>query len=142
MTKANTNSQWYNYANKEWANAVVLKDTTISYSDGATIPEDNIESYFVWVPKYSYQLWDLGDYSALSSIEAKEQEIKVKFGLTNTSDSVTGECTTPLVAGETGNCEVGEYMTHPSFLAFDTTGFWVGKFEVGYDGATTKAGAQ
>ena len=33
-------------------------------------------------------------------------------------------------------------MTHPAFLAFDTLGLWVGKFETGYDGATTTAGAQ
>ena len=33
-------------------------------------------------------------------------------------------------------------MTHPAFLAFDTNGLWVGKFETGYDGATTTAGAQ
>ncbi len=33
-------------------------------------------------------------------------------------------------------------MTHPAFLAFDTTGLWVGKFETGYDGATSTATAQ
>ena len=33
-------------------------------------------------------------------------------------------------------------MTHPAFLAFDTTGLWVGKFETGYDGATTTTAAQ
>ena len=33
-------------------------------------------------------------------------------------------------------------MTHPAFLAFNTTGMWVGKFETGYDGATSSSGAQ
>ena len=33
-------------------------------------------------------------------------------------------------------------MTHPAFLAFDTLGLWVGKFETGYDGATSTASAQ
>ena len=33
-------------------------------------------------------------------------------------------------------------MTHPAFLAFNTTGIWVGKFETGYDGATTYSEAQ
>ena len=33
-------------------------------------------------------------------------------------------------------------MTHPAFLAFDTNGLWVGKFEAGYDGATSTAAAQ
>ena len=111
------------------------------------ISEDNIESYFVWIPKYSYQLFDLGNYFSLTSISNKTQEIKIKFGTSNTSDSVTGECTTPFsnnqgIAGSSGNCKVGDYMTHPAFLAFDTLGLWVGKFETGYDGAISTAGAQ
>ena len=142
VTKADTTSPWYSYENKNWANAVVLKDEGITYGNGETIPEDNIESYFVWIPKYSYQLWDLGNYSSLTSIESKEQTIPIKFGLTNTSDSNTGECTTPGVAGESGSCQVGDYMTHPAFLAFDSNGLWVGKFETGYDGAMSTSGAQ
>ena len=68
--------------------------------------------------------------------------IDIKFGLTDTSDSNSGECTTPGVAGSTGNCAVGEYMTHPAFQAFDSNGFWVGKFESGYNGATSTSTAE
>ena len=147
VTKASTASSWYNYENKIWANSVILKDESIQYQNGEEIPESNIESYFVWIPKYSYQLFDLGNYSSLTSISDKTQEIKIKFGTNNTSDSVTGECTTPFsnnqgIAGSSGNCKVGDYMTHPAFLAFDTLGLWVGKFETGYDGASTTAAAQ
>ena len=147
VTKADTTKKWYNYEKKNWANSVILKDESIQYQNGETIPESNIESYFVWIPKYSYQLFDLGNYSSLTSISDKTQEIKIKFGTSNTSDSVSGECTTPFennqgIAGSSGNCKVGDYMTHPAFLAFDTNGLWVGKFETGYDGATTTATAQ
>ena len=147
VTKADTTKKWYNYEKKNWANSVILKDERAVYKNGETIPESNIESYFVWIPKYSYQLFDLGNYSSLTSISDKTQEIKIKFGTNNTSDSVTGECTTPFsnnqgTAGSSGNCKVGDYMTHPAFLAFYTTGLWVGKFETGYDGATSTAGAQ
>lgn len=145
--KASSASDWYSYENKNWANSVILKDETIKYQNGETIPEDNIESYFVWIPKYSYQIWDLGNYSSLTSLSSKEQEIKIKFGTSNTSDSVSGECATPFsnnqgIAGSSGNCKVGDYMTHPAFLAFGTTGLWVGKFETGYDGATSATEAQ
>ena len=34
-------------------------------------------------------------------------------------------------SGETENCTVGDYMTHPAFLSIPSTGFWVGKFETG-----------
>ena len=147
VTYADVKNKWYSYEDKIWANAVILKDESVVYKNGETIPEDNIESYFVWIPKYSYQLFDLGNYSSLTSISDKTQEIKIKFGTNNTSDSVSGECTTPFengqgIAGSSGNCKVGDYMTHPAFLAFDTTGLWVGKFETGYDGATSTAGAQ
>ena len=147
VTKADISKEWYSYEKKNWANSVILKDESIQYQNGETIPESNIESYFVWIPKYSYQLFDLGNYSSLTSISDKTQEIKIKFGTHNTSDSVTGECTTPFennkgIAGSSGNCKVGDYMTHPAFLAFDTLGLWVGKFETGYDGASTTAAAQ
>ena len=147
VTKADINKEWYSYEKKNWANSVILKDESVVYKNGETIPESNIESYFVWIPKYSYQLFDLGNYSSLTSISDKTQEIKIKFGTSNTSDSVSGECTTPFennqgIAGSSGNCKVGDYMTHPAFLAFGTTGLWVGKFETGYDGATSTASAQ
>ena len=147
VTKADTTTAWYSYTDKKWANSVILKDESITYQDGEVIPETNIESYFVWIPKYSYQIWDLGNYSSLTSISNKTQEIKIKFGTDNTSDSVSGECTTPFsnnqgIAGSSGNCKIGDYMTHPAFLAFDTNGLWVGKFETGYDGATTTEAAE
>jgi len=149
VTKANTRTEWYDYETKKWANAVILKDESITYKNGDSIPESNIESYFVWIPKYSYQIFDLGNYTGLTSIASKEQIINIKFGLSNTGDSRVGECTTPMnddrtqaLAGESGSCQIGDYMTHPAFLSFDSNGFWVGKFETGYDGATSTAGAQ
>ena len=45
-------------------------------------------------------------------------------------------------SGATGNCTVGDYMTHPAFISIPSTGFWVGKFETGYDGATSATEAQ
>jgi hypothetical protein len=150
VTKADTTKKWYSYENKEWANAVILKDKTKDYENNAVIPEDNIESYFVWIPKYSYQLWDLGTYASATTISSwseatesnKQDTINIKFGTTNTSDEKDNECTTPLVSGESGNCKVGNWMTHPAFINSGTNGLWVGKFETGYDGATTTTEAQ
>ena len=97
----------------------------------------------MWIPKYRYQLWDLGNYDSLTSIDtSKVHEIPIIFGDYDTSDSKEGECTTPMKSGESGNCKVGDYMTHPAFISIPSTGFWVGKFETGYDGATTKGEAE
>ena len=143
VIKANLKSEWYSYEKKKWANAVILEDETITYNDGDIIPESNIESYFVWIPKYSYQLWDLGNYTGLTTIDtSKVHEIPIKFGLENTSDDNVGECTTPMTSGASGNCKIGDYMTPPAFITMETNGLWVGKFETGYKGATSTAAAQ
>ena len=106
--KANLKSEWYSYENKVWANAVILKTST-EYTDGATIPEDNIDSYFVWIPRYKYRLWNTGTaIKTAHSIEIvfEDKETSVSNGSNN-----------------------GEYLTHPAFTNFDVNGLWVGKFE-------------
>ena len=143
VTKADLGSEWYNYENKQWANAVILFDDTKDYLAGETIPESEIESYFVWIPKYRYQLWNLGLYDGLTEIDtSKVHTIPVIFGDYNTSDNNDGECTTPMTSGTTGNCAIGDYMTHPAFISIPSIGFWVGKFKTGYNNATSTAEAE
>ena len=138
VKKADIGSAWYSYEKKEWANAVILFDKSEDYLAGEIIPEEKIESYFVWIPKYRYQLWDLGSYDSLTTIdESKVHEIPLIFGDYNTSDEKESECTTPMESGASGNCSVGDYMTHPAFISIPSTGFWVGKFETGYAGASS-----
>jgi len=132
VKKADESKEWYSYTKKNWANAIILKDENIHYSVNEVIPEENIESYFVWIPKYRYQIWDLGNYDSLTEVdESKAHTIPIIFGDYNTKDSVDGECTTPMESGSSGSCKVGDYMTHPAFLSIPSTGFWIGKFETG-----------
>ncbi len=150
VKKADITEKWYSYEEKQWANAVILKNESKNYKNGETIPEEEIESYFVWIPKYSYQLWDLGNYDSVTELNEKQvHEIPIKFGTRDTMDEIEGECTTPMndertqgLAGASGNCKVGDYMTHPAFISFQANGLWVGKFETGYDGAGSTSEAQ
>ena len=138
VTKADINTEWYKYEDKKWANAVILSDNTQTYNNGDTIPEDNIESYFVWIPKYSYQIFNLGEtdgYTEGKPETSNAQEIQIKFGTTNTNDNNENECTTPMTSGASGNCKVGDYMTSPAFISMNTNGLWVAKFET--TGSTT-----
>ena len=128
VKKANINEKWYSYKNKEWANAVILKDEKKVYSNEEVIPESNIESYFVWIPRYKYQIFDEGNYTGLTTIENKVQTINVVFENKDTTPS----------NGTTKD----SWLTHPAFTSFDSNGFWVGKFETGYDGATSTVAAQ
>lgn len=128
---------WYSYNNKLWANAVILIDSpSKTYTEGDIILESDIESYFVWIPKYKYRLWNTGTASKTA------HEIDIVFDTTNTTDVEGVSCATPMTSGATGNCDNGEYMTHPAFISLGVNGFWVGKFETGYLGATSTSGAQ
>ena len=128
VTKADTSKEWYSYENKKWANSVILKDESITYQDGETIPEPNIESYFVWIPRYKYKIFNTGSYTGLTTISNSTQTIEVVFENKDTTPS--------------NGTTVGSYLTHPAFTSLDVNGIWVGKFETGYDGATTTAKAQ
>ncbi len=123
-------NEWYNYENKEWANAVILNEG-VTYNVGDTIQESDIESYFVWIPRYKYQIFDEGNYTeAIQSkpTESIAKEIKIEFESKDITPS-------------TGS-KVNEWLTHPAFTNFDVNGIWVGKYETGYKGATSKETAQ
>ena len=141
VKKASLGWEWYKYTEQRWANAVILNDETEVYYDGDVIPEDAIESYFVWIPRYKYKIFDMGAYEGLTTIENKSQIIDLVFGTDTTTDT-SSSCASPGESGESGNCSVGKYMTHPAFLVFGTKGMWVGKFETGYKGAITTSEAE
>ena len=128
VTKADINTEWYKYEDKKWANAVILSDNTQTYNNGDIIPEDNIESYFVWIPRYRYQIFNEGNYKELSNKDNKIQTINIEFENKNTLPS---------------NGKIKDsWLTNPAFTSFNSNGFWVGKFETGYAGATTTLEAQ
>ncbi len=106
----------------------MLEDTSVTYEDGEVIPEDNIESYFVWIPRYKYKIFNDTVYTGVTTLENRVQEIEVEF---------EGK-TTPTSNGT----KKDEWLTHPAFTSFDANGFWVGKFESGYKGALTTTEAQ
>ena len=119
---ANPSDEWYSYTNHKWANAVLVDESIRSNyinEDGTyktitgdkTIPSDKILQYYVWVPRYKYQLWNVNNESS------DEQMINVTFQTTD--DTV-----------EQGSTN-GTYLTHPAFTFGSTklSGFWVGKFE-------------
>ena len=113
ISKDDTN--WYDYDNKKWANAVLVNENSRSNylnTMGKIISEDDILAYYVYIPRYKYKIWETG-----KSATGKEQEIEIEFENKYTKKS-------------TGT-QVGEYLTHPAFTFGDTelNGIWVGKFE-------------
>ncbi len=165
---ANLNTSWYDYSEKRWANAVILVDNpknggekNYTYKTSDIINENDIESYFVWIPRYSYKIWNMGEYDSAPRItEAltntnyetstqnafnKARIIDIKFGDVKTNPKMSED-----------EAQLDKYYTHPAFTLGDKdlNGIWVGKFETGYnqdgdngesftiDDSWTKAGAQ
>jgi len=119
VKRGDLSTEWYSYTNKKWANAIILKDesTKNNYKTNDVIPEDAIESYFVWIPRYRYKIFNEGNYPTLTTLENKVQEIEVVFENRETALS--------------NGSRVGNWLTHPAFISFNVNGFWVGKFETG-----------
>ena len=117
VTYANTSTEWYNYTNKNWANAVkLIASPSKTYKTGDTISESDIETYLVWIPRYKYELWNVGVTDVTSSQVPKT--IPVTFESSTTTKS-------------TGSTD-GTYLTHPAFTfgSSELNGIWVSKFEV------------
>ncbi len=143
--KADINAGWYNYTDKIWANAVMVKtDATEgvecsksrSYYMNAPaytpVKEEDILAYYVWIPRYKYKLFNATYASGTSA-----QVIDVTFE-NGTSTTGTVTCTYASNGAETcQNKANGNWYTHPAFTFGDTElkGIWVGKFET--TGSTT-----
>ena len=116
QTIAATDSNWYSYSNKKWANAVLVNSSSRNKylnTTGVTVNENDILAYYVWVPRYKYKIWSVDEELK----NDQEQEIDIVFESTMT--------------GKTLDTHVGGYRTHPAFTfgGHELNGIWVGKFE-------------
>lgn len=134
---ADTAHEWYNYENKQWANAVVLiNNPSKNYAVGDTLLMDDIAQMYVWIPRFKYTIFN-GNNGSVSV-----QKINIEFE-TGTATTGTVKCINA-VSGSAGSSsetctdETNSSLinntstyTHPAFT-FGTTelnGIWVGKFE-------------
>ncbi len=132
---ADVSQKWYDYDAKEWANAVVLNTTK---NVGEVVNEADIDLWYVWIPRYKYQLFNANN----GSVDPQEIQIIFESGTSSTgtvscTDNISGADGT--TSSETcTNATNGEWYTHPAFTlgTEELTGFWVGKFEV--SGSTSK----
>jgi len=115
----------YDYANQKWANAVMVtsntRDTYINASAGTAINASDVLAYFVWIPRYRYEL-----FNATFESGTDPQTIDITF------ESVD----TPKSTGKVGDTFTnGQMYTHPAFTFGETelSGFWIGKFEPSSD---------
>ena len=117
--KADASSKWYNYSEKRWANAVLVREwkgtesgskSRYEYLEapyGTVINDVDILGYFVWIPRYRYEL-----FTSSSPVS-----INVVFESVGTVKS-------------NGNI-AGQWLTHPAFTynGKELSGIWIGKYE-------------
>ncbi len=54
---ADLEEEWYNYVNSEWANAIVLSNTSyLNSPPGTVIPMSAVGQMYVWIPRFRYDV--------------------------------------------------------------------------------------
>ena len=140
--KNNTGNDWYDYStsSKKWANVVTVKENCsngktrtdyLSAGVGTPIPEDDITTMFVWIPRYSYYV-----KSGYHENANGTGEFAIKF-LVGTSDRIVDAPENQDTAIRSSETNKEKYVVHPAFTAdidlggtgSELSGIWVGKFE-------------
>ena len=134
---------WYDYDNKQWANAVLVSEANrqkyISADPGTEIAEEDILAFYVWIPRYKYKVWNKDKVIGTDGYDAYNTGVDIVFE-SGTSSTGTISCAYSYnePSSETGSPNEtctgsnGDYYTHPAFTFGDQelTGFWMGKFEL------------
>ncbi len=136
------NYQWYDYANRQWANATsvisTMKDTYVEAEPGTIIEMEHMTSMMVWIPRYSYTIKDTLGYQGYGGAEVTIETpgaMNIDFIGVNKIDTGSAaysgstpanfytssafcwgnSCDNPATRSDPGNVEI--------------PGFWVAKFE-------------
>ena len=138
-------NKWYDYDNKMWANAVTVtntnRETYLKADAGTTISMSDINTMWVWVPRYTYTYLNT---NTPQSINIKFESGTESTGTIKCIDAVTGTSSTSETCTDTTNNGLvagTSTYTHPAFWwdkndnnireeNEELTGIWVGKFEV------------
>ena len=149
--KTDVENGWYNYRMGIWANAITVKSSKLaeyqSAPVGTEINMDDVETMWVWIPRYSYTIASengtvyygkKGVYLSNSPTKTLPGEIDVKFVDKNTKDRGTAKY---LATEQPKNWYTPDAFT---FGNEELSGIWVGKFEtsnsnpsVGHGGGNT-----
>ncbi len=134
--KTDTTNGWYNYNMGIWANAVTVKsDKLAEYQSagvGTEINMDDVETMWVWIPRYSYTIASengttyygkRGVYLNSNPTAALPGEIDIKFISKEEKDTGTAKY---LATEKPKNWYTPDAFT---FGDIELSGIWVGKFE-------------
>ena len=130
----NKEHQWYDYNNKMWANAVMVKDEKldlyIKADAGTSIPMEDINAMWVWIPRfkaemsYNFQITDLFEVVKLSE---NDKNSMVNDMCINYWDVNEEYCTESMETLSTGGIVEGQ--TLKQWLMYHGSAISSGKYE-------------
>ncbi len=138
---------WYDYKNGKWANAVTVTSASRSKyqraASGTAIPMSDIETMWVWIPRYSYTIGSedganyygkKGEYLSSAPTQALPGEIDIRFIPKSAKETGSGQY--KVVEG------VNNWRTSDGFTLGneELSGIWVGKFETSSSSPTATNG--
>ena len=146
--KADKDNNWYNYDELKWANAVTvsssIRDNYLSAEVGTVVSMDDIETMWVWVPRYSYTIGGedgyyygkQGEYLDNIPTRLSPGEIDIKFVDKDTKEK--GSAKYLVSEGIQDN----SWYTPDAFSFGDEelSGIWVGKFETSSSNPSLSSG--
>ena len=131
---------WYNYNNKQWANAITVKNPSKYKGKDMVVDQSDILGYWVYIPRYAYEVMrrDVTDapvpaqnftihfekatdpkrYPAESNCSGRNMDYRTTCGLNR-----------DYIKGQPSN--TGTWATHPAFTfgSKELNGIWFAKFE-------------
>ena len=138
---------WYNYNQKQWANAITVKPEALSKYKGKTMVVDqaDILGYWVYIPRYAYEVMrrdgtdkPVPAQNFLISFEKKTTPKRHPAACSTAGKDYRTQCglDRSYIKGQPSN--QGTWATHPAFTfgTKELNGIWFAKFE------TTGTGAQ
>lgn len=117
-------TNWHNYNEKQWANIKTISKT--ANEDGTYN-----EAYWVWIPRYAYQVPERP--TAESDLYADVPTFKIAFlqGTTDIPVDSTILNGAEILPNTTESVQTGDWVVHPAFNFGGTQieGIWVAKYE-------------
>ena len=109
------NSGWYDYANKQWANAITVKPEALAKYRGFSkvVDQSDILGFWVYIPRYRYKVLRFSS----SDPAVSAQNFTIEFENKHSAKAIP-----------TAN---GTWATHPAFTfgGKELNGIWFAKFE-------------
>ena len=136
---ASNTDNWFNYTNKQWANAVtVTKDSLSKYQDKhTTIDNDDVLGYWVYIPRYAYEVQRRDAIDApvgpqnFDIVFQTASEKNTPAPTKSTESSHLDYRNSGINRTYVANSNNTTWATNPAFTWGDTelNGIWVGKYE-------------